>query len=307
MVLCVACGVDLKTGRPVMMTRDDHLDDAYMYAEGVLQWLSWLIGVGVYPIASEAFGLRKPWVARGIGVLTIVVSLWFLAGLYSDSIDAGMMNLMLWSGHDTHFAELGLDVGFRGCQLITHAFLHGDLLHLAGNMLFLFVFGTRVNALIGNLLTLVLYPSLAVAAGLAQMAATAQEELRPMIGASGAVMGLAGMYLVLFPAHKVHMAAWWRWGLVGGFRLNLKIWALRGFWVVLFYIAFDVLYTVIGLEDNVAHWAHLGGFLAGVALALALMSARLVDARGGDLLTVVLGRFAWPIIGKPNRPGISLP
>lgn len=127
-----------------------------------------------------------------------------------------------------------------------------------------------------------------------------------MLGASGVVMGLAGMYLILFPAHHVHVATWWRWGLVGGFQLNLRLFPVRGFWIVLFYIAFDVLYTVLQIDDDVAHWAHLGGFIAGVVVALGLLLARLVNARGGDLLSVILGPAAWGLIGRPNRPGLVL-
>jgi membrane associated rhomboid family serine protease len=189
---------------------------------------------------------------------------------------------------------------FHWYQLITHAFLHGGIMHLAGNLLFLIVLGTRVNSLLGNLLTAILYPVLAIAAGLAQMIASAHQPPAPMIGASGAIMGLAGMYLVLFPVHKVYMSIWMRWGLIAGFKLSWKVWAVRGFWVVLFYIAFDVRYTSLGVKDHVAHWAHLGGFITGIAIAIGLLLARLSDAHGGDMLSVVLGRHAWALIGRPS-------
>lgn len=84
------------------------------------------------------------------------------------------------------------------------------------------------------------------------------------------------------------------------FALNMKIFSVRGFWVVLFYIACDVAMTVQGAEDGVAHWAHLGGFGVGVVVALALMVARLVDARGGDIVTRTLGRHAWALVGRPG-------
>jgi membrane associated rhomboid family serine protease len=195
----------------------------------------------------------------------------------------------------------------RTYQLFTHALLHADPLHLASNLLFLFVFGTRVNALIGNVLTAILYPLLAVLAAVSQLAATKSEDVViPNLGASGAVMGLAGMYFVLMPTAKVHMIAWWRWGLLRWFELNLKQWAVRGFWVVLFYLSFEVIYTAVGMEDDVAHWAHLGGFLFGAVIALILLLSRLVNARGGDLLSAMLGKAAWKLLGKPNRPALSL-
>src|ERR1051325_1659691 len=86
---------------------------------------------------------------------------------------------------------------FQPHQLITHAFLHGGITHLVGNLIFLIVLGPRVNALIGNILTLILYPLLAVLAATFHMVAMQHEPSHPMVGASGAIMGLAGLYLVL--------------------------------------------------------------------------------------------------------------
>jgi membrane associated rhomboid family serine protease len=113
-------------------------------------------------------------------------------------------------------------------------------------------------------------------------------------------MGLAGMYFVLLPAHKVHVAAWMRFGIFAGFRLFYRLFAVRGFWIVLFYIAFDAAAVTWRVESNVGHWAHLGGFIAGMVVALVLLVSRLVNCRGGDLLTMQLGRRAWPLVGKPD-------
>lgn len=62
--ICVDCGVDLKTGRSVLTTDETNLDSAYIYAEGIVYWLSWVFPFGIYPIASEAFGTRRPWRIR---------------------------------------------------------------------------------------------------------------------------------------------------------------------------------------------------------------------------------------------------
>ena len=189
---------------------------------------------------------------------------------------------------------------YRFYQLLTNAMLHGGILHLVGNLLFLIVFGCRVNALIGNKWTAVVYPLLAIIGSASHMMASTGREQHAALGASGAIMGMAGMYLVLFPVHKIHMAAWWRWGLANMFRLSLKVWPVRGFWVVLFYIAFDVGYTLFDVEDGVAHWAHLGGFIGGMVLAIILLCARQINARGADLLSMVLGKHAWAFVGKPR-------
>jgi membrane associated rhomboid family serine protease len=214
---------------------------------------------------------------------------------------------IILAAHNALPAEQQCVGHYRPSQLITHAFLHGGLLHLAGNLLFLLVLGSRVNALVGNVATVVLYPLLGAVAGLAHMRSVADGPLQPMVGASGAIMGLAGMYLVLLPIHKVHMAAWMRWGLIGGFRLHSTVFAVRGFWVVLFYIAFDVVFTVLAIKDTTAHWAHLGGFIAGAALALLLLVARVVNCRGGDIVSAILGPRAWLFISRPNRSSIRLP
>jgi membrane associated rhomboid family serine protease len=309
--ICVPCGIDLKTGRAIEMRDDEHLDSAYTYAEGIVRIISWVIFCGIYPVASEAFGLRKPWTVRGIAALTSLVSIYFFVHfVYTTEPDLEYFRWMDWSGKGFRDEETEAMLGPYSesywYQGITSALLHDGVMHLVGNLLFLFVLGSRVNMLIGNVLTVLAYPLLAIGASLIQSIAQAEMPRTPALGASGAIMGLAGMYLVLFPATKVHMVAWWRWGLVNLFQLSMNIFPVRGFWVVAFYIALDVLFTALGAEDGVAHWAHLGGFLVGVGLALVLLVARVVDARGGDLLSLLAGQSAWLILGKPSARRLSL-
>lgn len=199
-------------------------------------------------------------------------------------------------------------VGFQWYQPLTCAFLHGGLMHFAGNMLFLIVFGMRVNELVGNLKFAIIYPVLAVCSALAYLA-SASGPVHPMLGASGAIMGLAGMYFVFFPIQKVHTAIWLRvWSLV---RLRTwcgyKVFAMRGFWLLLLWIGFnDGLPMLLGSRDGVAHWAHMGGFLSGAGLALLLMITRQTNAGGADILSVTLGKKAWAILGKPSgRAGLA--
>lgn len=187
---------------------------------------------------------------------------------------------------------------FRPYQLITHAFLHGGLMHLAGNMLFLIVLGSRVNSAIGNIWMVVLYPILAVVAAVSHMLSMGLQPPTPMLGASGAVMGLAGAYLMLFPVHKIYMVIWMRWGPLAGFHFSFKCFAVRGFWVVLFYIMFDFLAVGLMLDDGTAHWAHIGGLMWGLLLAFVLLAARLTWS-GGDIVSIILGKHAWKFIGTP--------
>ena len=204
-----------------------------------------------------------------------------------------------WAAHEALTPRQQCFGQYHWSQLISHIFLHGGLLHLAGNLVFLFIFCSRVNAAAGNIATFILYPVLGVAAALVHKEMSVSGVPTPMVGASGAIMGMVGAYLLMFPAQKIHMVIWLRWGLIRFFRLSRKFFATRGIVVVLFYIAFDVLYTAIGIKSNVAHWAHLGGFVAGAAAITILMMTRLVHT-GGNLLSLTMGKYAWPLIGSPS-------
>ena len=108
-------------------------------------------------------------------------------------------------------------------------------------------------------------------------------------------MGLAGMYFIFFPVQKVFMIAW-----VRPIILFYKVFRMRGFWLLVGWIAInDLLPMALGSRDFVAHWAHLGGFVFGMAVAMLLLMSRQVSARGSDLLTVILGRRAWALVGRP--------
>ncbi len=200
---------------------------------------------------------------------------------------------------------------FHWYQLITHAFLHDTsslwnfVMHFGGNMLFMLVFGTRVNALIGNIATAIVYPILAVAAASTHLVAEGASASGPMLGASGAIMGLAGMYLVLFPIQRVFCAMWIRIWLRFRTYFGCKVFALRGFWILLIYFGYDFLMQAIsshfGISGGVAHWAHIGGFVSGMLVALTILISRLVNCRGNDILSVAFGKGAWPLLGKPSR------
>ena len=114
-------------------------------------------------------------------------------------------------------------------------------------------------------------------------------------------MGFAGAYLFLFPVHRMYMVIWMRWGLLLGFKLSFKCFAVRGVWVVLFYIIFDVIAVSLGVSSGTAHWAHIGGLVGGIAVAFILLAARLAYSKS-DALSLILGRYSWGIIGTPiNR------
>jgi membrane associated rhomboid family serine protease len=140
--------------------------------------------------------------------------------------------------------------------IVSYMFLHGGMLHLIGNMLFLWVFGDNVEDAMGHLRFLMFYLMCGIFAGLTHAIAAPSSEV-PLVGASGAVAGVVAAYLMLHPRVKV-------WVLVL-FRIPLRVnagWAL-GFWIGLQF--FNVL---VAGESNVAWWAHIGGVIAGAVLIL---------------------------------------
>jgi membrane associated rhomboid family serine protease len=184
------------------------------------------------------------WVLIGV---TVVVS-FMLWGSEEMLISAAV-----WPGDD-----------FSITQLSTYLFAHADIFHLAGNMLFLFVFGNAVNAKLGHVLYLLLYT---VAGVLAAVAWLATDE-GVLIGASGAIMGVVGAFLVYYPRNDISVAYWFGCIAAGTFSLS-------SYWMILMYIAFD-LWGVMRQGDGVAYISHLIGAGAGFGAAALLVATRLV-------------------------------
>jgi membrane associated rhomboid family serine protease len=147
--------------------------------------------------------------------------------------------------------------------LIGHIFIHAGILHLAGNMLFLWVFGNAVCVRVGNLAYFFIFLALGVVAGLAHLSLSNV----PAIGASGAINGIVGMFLVWFPTNYVSIFYFWFFG-IGTFRV-------RSYWMILLWLVFDILGAALGW-GGVAYWAHLGGFAVGFGLAILLLKLGLV-------------------------------
>ncbi len=145
--------------------------------------------------------------------------------------------------------------------LLTSVFLHGSLLHLLGNMLFLWVFGDNVEDAMGHLRFILFFVLCGAAASLAHAVMTPEPQ-RPLIGASGGVSGVVAAYLILYPRVRI-------WGLfLKGIPLRLP-----AFWAIGFWFAFQLASAFLGGDEAVGWFAHLGGFFAG-ALLIPLMRHR---------------------------------
>ena len=152
------------------------------------------------------------------------------------------------------------DPGRQVSHLLTSMFLHGSWMHLLGNMWFLWLFGNNVEDSMGRLRFVVFYLVSGLAAALGQVVTNPNSAI-PMVGASGAISGVMGGYLVLYPHVRVFTL------LLLGFFLTsvaLPAWVMLGYW---FLIQFVSGLTAFGGEGGgVAFWAHVGGFVAGVVL-----------------------------------------
>ena len=137
---------------------------------------------------------------------------------------------------------------------VTSLFLHGNWAHLAGNMLFLWVFGDNVEDSMGHLRFIVFFVACGVMAAFAH-ALVNLDSIQPLIGASGAISGVIAAYLLLHPHVRI-------WGLVlKVLPIAVPAWVAIGAW-----IAVQVFQGFWGTESGVAWFAHLGGLLAGLAL-----------------------------------------
>jgi membrane associated rhomboid family serine protease len=223
----------------------------------------------VIPYRDENETVRTPVVTfLLIGINALV---WFLvqgAGL-SDALLASVCDYGLIPGELTLMAKPGtgqqmtdqlvclVDQGRAPEHIFTSMFLHGSWMHIIGNLWFLWLFGNNVEDSMGRGRFLLFYLLCGVLAAAAQVLAQPDSDV-PMVGASGAISGVMGAYIVLYPRVRVYT-------LVPIFiiftTIALPAWVMLGYWMLL-----QVFGGLSGQEAGVAFWAHIGGFVAGVVL-----------------------------------------
>jgi len=153
------------------------------------------------------------------------------------------------------------DPGPQYLHLLTSMFLHGSWMHLLGNMWFLWIFGNNVEDSMGRGRFLAFYLLSGFSAALLQVLITPDSGV-PMVGASGAISGVMGGYVVLYPFVRVYVIIFLGFFLTS---VALPAWTMIGYWMFLQILS--GLVTLGGARvGGVAFWAHVGGFFAGVAL-----------------------------------------
>ncbi|MEO7100807.1 MAG: rhomboid family intramembrane serine protease [Luteolibacter sp.] len=190
------------------------------------------------PYEIETLRQVRPWANWLIVAACVTVSLLALFGGLSDDVTDSLV----------------LD-GWHFPGLLGHVLLHGGLMHLIGNIIFLWVFGNAVCTNTNNFIYLILFLACTLLAATVHLIADG----RPAIGASGAINGIVGLVLAMYPLNRVH--SFW-WFLFTGGTTEIRAWLL-----ILFWFAFDVWGAVSG-GGGIAYWAHIGGLAGGLGIGL---------------------------------------
>ena len=213
----------------------------------------------MFPIHDENPISVRPVVTWSLLALCILVFLWQYfsgEGVFSKTIFAlGVTPAVLFNFLELHPS---LDWVPPELTIFTSMFLHAGWGHLIGNLLYLWVFGNNIEAAMGRLKFIVFYLLCGVAAVLAQALPDMDSEI-PMVGASGAISGVLGAYILLYPQAKVHVIIPI---MLYPLRVQLSALLVLGFWFGLQLVSS---FMASG-EGGVAFGAHIGGFLAGIVL-----------------------------------------
>ncbi|HDJ89310.1 MAG TPA: rhomboid family intramembrane serine protease [Thermoprotei archaeon] len=209
----------------------------------------------MWPLGDENRSLTFPYVNYTIIAINVIVFLmFFLPGidyLYYGILNYGVIPAYIFQGK-------------RLWTLFTSMFIHAGPLHLFGNMLFLYIFGDNTEDAYGHAKYLIFYIFCGLGASALHLLTSLSSYsamLVPAVGASGAISGVLGAYMVLYPRARIKVLAYTPFGLTFLYVSSLYF---IGFWFLqqLFFGTF----SLTGLSSGVAYWAHIGGFITGMLL-----------------------------------------
>jgi membrane associated rhomboid family serine protease len=198
-------------------------------------------------------------------ILTNVLVFFYQAALPARAFKAFVWAYATYPARIPQFAEGHGTAAFALAPLFTSMFLHGGLMHLLGNMLFLYIFGDNVEDTFGHIGYLLFYLVCGVGSGLVHVLFNLHSMI-PAVGASGAISGVMGAYILLFPRAKI---------LTFFFIFVLPV---PAFFILGYWFAFQFLEAVSGIggdpSGGVAVWAHVGGFLIGMLITVIAKGGR---------------------------------
>ena len=210
----------------------------------------------MFPLYDENRSRTKPYVTWILIIVNVIVFIWqFNRGLLENSY-ASWLDIRNYGAIPNNIMNVD-----RLYTLLTSMFMHGGISHIVGNMLYLFIFGDNIEDRFGHIKYLVIYLVFGVIAGLTHSWFSIGDDLYiPTIGASGAISGVLGAYVLLYPRARVATIIF-----LGYFGRIIKIPSIfmLGFWFIM-----QLLYSFLDPYSNIAFWAHIGGFIIGIIVAI---------------------------------------
>jgi len=217
------------------------------------------------PIRDENRSQTTPHITRIlilVNAIAFIPLLYYTLSYYALLPEDRVMYLFVESLYD-NFTMVPADIlqAKNLHTLLTSMFLHADIFHIGGNMLFLYIFGDNVEDALGHFRYLLFYLVCGLAADFAHILSltTLPELAIPTLGASGAISGVLGAYIVMYPKAKILTLLLFRLIWI----VPIPAVVFLGFWFLL-----QLLYTSLGV-GGVAYWAHIGGFVAGMIMIFA--------------------------------------
>ena len=216
------------------------------------------------PIRDHNPASRTPYVTYALIGANVLI---YLLMLPASGSETALMRLYYQWGLVADWVTQGQHL----TGLFTHMFLHGGFMHLAGNMLFLWIFGDNLEDEMGHLRFLLFYLASGLGAAALQIVA-APASMVPMVGASGAIAGVMGGYLLLYPRARVDVLVFFFF-FIHVFAVPAWLMLVLWFALQLFNGASTAAAGIAG-DGGVAYWAHAGGFVVGLMLVLPLWLRR---------------------------------
>jgi len=207
----------------------------------------------MFPLYDENRTRTRPYVTWILIILNVIVFIW--------QLERGLSNIDI-----INFGEIPIYVmrGERLYTLITSMFMHGGIVHIFGNMLYLFIFGDNIEDRFGHVKYLVIYLIFGVVSGLIHSWFSIQVggygAIIPAVGASGAISGILGAYVLLYPTARIVTVVF-----LGYFVRMIRI---RSIFVLGFWFILQFLQNYLDPFSGVAYWAHIGGFIIGFIVAI---------------------------------------
>jgi len=248
---CTSCyGVWLDHEELEKVVQSPAIGQALLELDKPVRKRTWLFQIlSQMPVEYNLKTKNTPWVMYGLLILNFMIFISYTVGLVGESF--------AYDNFALHSDEVSK--GQQLWTLITHMYMHGGIMHIIGNMYFLYIIGDNLEDVLGRGKFILYYTICGLAAAAAQIIADPSSPI-PMVGASGAIAGLFGMYLLWFRHASLTL-------MIIVYQKKVSPMIFFAVW-----LAFNILGLYLAQQGGggVAYWAHIGGFIAGLIIGLSL-------------------------------------